>query len=144
YGTTRACGVTDYLMSEHGMYINGVSLISAALDFQTLREFSNNDAPYIFNLPVYTYTAQFHQVFNDSRNTDTLLVQNAETFAIQTYSVALLQGDRLSQEEKVAIAKKLSYFTGIPTETFLTHNLRIPSWMFRKLLLESRGLLVGR
>ena len=144
YGTTRACGVTDYLMSEHGMYINGVSLISAALDFQTLREFPNNDAPYIFNLPVYTYTAQFHQVFNDSRNTDTLLVQNAETFAIQTYSVALLQGDRLSQEEKVAIAKKLSYFTGIPTETFLTHNLRIPSWMFRKLLLESRGLLVGR
>ncbi len=144
YGTTRACGVTDYLMTEYGMYINGISLISAALDFQTLREFQNNDKPYIFNLPVYTYTAQFHKVFNDERNTDTLLVKKAETFAIQTYSVALLKGDLLSDEEAMKIAQELSYFTGISTETFLKHNLRIPSWMFRKLLLESRKQIIGR
>ena len=144
YGTTRACGVADRLTNEYGMFINGLSLISAALNFQTLREFTDNDFPFIFNLPVYTLTAQYHKVFDEQKNNDADLVKRAETFALEEYSVALLKGGLLEDDEKLNIAHKLSYFTGIPAEVYLTHNLRIPSWMFRKMLLESEGKIVGR
>ncbi|MFO7869276.1 MAG: hypothetical protein R6U95_08275 [Bacteroidales bacterium] len=144
YGTTRACGVSDYIMSTYGIHLNGISLISPALNFQTLREYSDNDFPYIFNLPVYTRTAQYHNKFSDAKNSDTSLVSQAEKFALETYSVALLKGDLLSTQEKYAIAEKLAYFTSIPTDIFIQNNLRIPSWKFRKLLLASEHSLIGR
>ena len=33
YGTTRAAGLSGYLQNRHGMYLNGVMLISSILDF---------------------------------------------------------------------------------------------------------------
>ena len=35
YGTTRAAGLSGYLQERHGMYLNGIMLISAILNFQT-------------------------------------------------------------------------------------------------------------
>jgi len=144
YGTTRACGVADYLMEEYGMYLNGITLISSALDFQTLRENEGNDLPYITNLPVYTATSQYHNVLSDKANVDTSIVSKAEQFAINRYSVALLKGDLLSIKEKSGIAQELSYYTGISVDEFLKNNLRIPTWKYRKLVLDKSDLLVGR
>ena len=144
YGTTRACGVAHYILDTYGLHINGISLISPALNFETLREYSDNDFPHIFNLPVYTKTAQYHKALTDKRNTDTTLVSQAEKFALETYSVALLKGDLLSTKEQYAIAEELAFYTGISAETYLQHNLRIPSWKFRKLLLASDKKLIGR
>jgi carboxypeptidase C (cathepsin A) len=36
YGTTRAAGLSGYLQERQGMYLNGIMLISAVLDFTTL------------------------------------------------------------------------------------------------------------
>ena len=36
YGTTRAAGLSGYLQDRHGMYLNGLMLVSSVLDFQTL------------------------------------------------------------------------------------------------------------
>src|SRR5690606_38890137 len=36
YGTTRASGLSGYLQDRHGMYLNGLVLISSVLNFQTL------------------------------------------------------------------------------------------------------------
>src|SRR5215213_7035830 len=57
YGTTRAAGLSGYLQERHGMYLNGIMLISAVLDFATIDFNINNDLPYIFFLPGYTATA---------------------------------------------------------------------------------------
>ncbi len=37
YGTTRAAGLVNYLQERHGMYLNGVMLVSSILNFQTAR-----------------------------------------------------------------------------------------------------------
>src|SRR5512145_3214002 len=37
YGTTRASGLAFHLIERHAMYLNGVMLVSCALDFQLLR-----------------------------------------------------------------------------------------------------------
>lgn len=144
YGTTRACGVVDYLMEEYNMYFNGISLISCALDFQTLREFENNDLPMICNLPVYTHAALYHKRITTSGVSEEEFIQQAETFALNEYATALLKGDKLTDAEKQAIAKALEKYSGISADIYLQHNLRLPSYKFRKYLLDNNDKLIGR
>jgi carboxypeptidase C (cathepsin A) len=35
YGTTRAAGLARYLQERYGLYLNGLMLVSAVLDFGT-------------------------------------------------------------------------------------------------------------
>ena len=59
YGTTRAAGLAGYLEARYGMYLNGIALVSAVLDFSTISFNPGNDLPYIFYLPTETATAWF-------------------------------------------------------------------------------------
>ena len=51
YGTTRAAGLAGYLQTRHGLFLNGIMLISSILNFQTARFVVGNDLPYILFLP---------------------------------------------------------------------------------------------
>ena len=46
YGTTRAAGLSGYLV-DRGIALNGVVLVSSVLNFQTLEFTRGNDLPYI-------------------------------------------------------------------------------------------------
>ena len=50
YGTTRAAGIAGYL-ADHGIAFNGVTLLSMAVDFQTLEWNKSNDLPYLLLVP---------------------------------------------------------------------------------------------
>jgi len=143
YGTTRSAGLSGYLQERHGMYLNGIMLISVVLDFATLDFSLNNDLPYIMYLPGYTATAWYHKVLKPQQPLQTWLTE-AEEFALGDYARALLKGDALTKEERADIVKRLSYFTGI-SELFIERsNLRINDQHYFKELLRERGLTVGR
>jgi len=55
YGTTRAAGLAGYLHQRHGMYLNGVMLISSILNFITARFDEGNDLPFILFLPLCAF-----------------------------------------------------------------------------------------
>ncbi len=112
YGTTRAAGLSGYLQERHGMYLNGIMLISAVLDFTTLDFNINNDLPYILFLPGYTATAWYHDVLQPHKPLQTWL-EEAEEFALGDYARALLKGDGLTAEEREQIAEKVAMYTGI-------------------------------
>lgn len=78
YGTTRAAGLSGYLQERHGMYLNGIMLISAVLDFTTLDFNINNDLPYILFLPGYTATAWYHNVLQPHKPLQTWLREAEE------------------------------------------------------------------
>ena len=61
YGTTRAAGLSGYLQERHGMYLNGLVLVSSVLNFQTLEFGTGNDLPYLLYLPAYAAAAWYHQ-----------------------------------------------------------------------------------
>ena len=143
YGTTRASGLSGYLQERHGMYLNGLMLVSAVLDFTTLDFNVNNDQPYIMFLPGYTATAWYHDVLKPHRPLQTWL-KEAEEFALGDYAKALLRGSSLSKEERTDIVEKLSYFTGISEQFIERSNLRINDQHYFKELLRDRGLTVGR
>src|SRR5213594_154467 len=53
YGTTRAAGLSEYLLEKQGISLNGIVLISSVLDFQTLVAAGGNELPYPLYLPTY-------------------------------------------------------------------------------------------
>lgn len=143
YGTTRASGLSGYLQERHGMYLNGLMLVSAVLDFTTLDFNLNNDLPFIMFLPGYTATAWYHDVLKPHRPLQTWL-REAEEFALGDYANALYKGDALAKAERADIVKRLSYYTGISEQFIERSNLRINDQHYFKELLRERGLTVGR
>jgi carboxypeptidase C (cathepsin A) len=143
YGTTRSAGLSGYLQERHGMYLNGIMLISAVLDFTTIDFNLNNDLPYIMFLPGYTATAWYHDVLKPHKPLQTWL-KEAEEFALGEYAQALLKGDSLTKEERTRIVKKLAQYTGISEQFIERSNLRINDQHYFKELLRERGLTVGR
>jgi carboxypeptidase C (cathepsin A) len=144
YGVFRAAGLADYLRSRHGLYLNGLILVSGALDFATLWNNPGNDLPYPLYLPAYTAAAQFHKKLPSDLQSDlpTALAE-AREFAKDEYASALQQGDSLSADEHKKIVAELARLTGLSVQIIEDNHLRIDSGVFRKQLLHDQGLILG-
>lgn len=145
YGTTRAAGLSGYLQERHGMYLNGIILVSAILNFATAYFHPGNDLPYILFLPSYTATAWYHRRLPADLQGDLYAaLEEAKAFALGEYTLALMKGDRLEKAEKERIAAKLSRLSGLSQEYIYQTNLRINIHRFCKELLREARRTVGR
>ncbi len=145
YGTTRAAGLAGYLQERHGMYLNGIMLISSILNFGTARFDTGNDLPYILFLPTYTATAWYHQKLVPELQADlNNALKEAEQFASNEYTLALMKGSSLSQEERALIKVKLARLTGLSADYIDRTDLRINIHRFCKELRRDESLTVGR
>ncbi len=146
YGTTRAAGLSSYLHEELGMYINGIMLVSAILNFQSARFSLGNDLPYILFLPTYAATAWYHKRLPEDLQTLSLVdfLSRVEAFAIGTYTTALMKGADLPVEERTEVAATLARYTGL-TQTYVEQtNLRINIHRFVKEFLREERRTIGR
>jgi carboxypeptidase C (cathepsin A) len=146
YGTTRAAGLSGYLQERHGMYLNGIMLISSVLDFGTLLFQPGNDLPYLLFLPTYAATAHYHRRLSGALQGLPVadLVDEVRAFALGDYASALLQGHALPAEEEEQIARRVAGYIGVSPDFVLRHNLRVPIFRFTKELRRDEGLTVGR
>lgn len=145
YGTTRAAGLAGHLQQQQGMYLNGVILVSAILDFSTGEFVRGNDLPFITFLPTYTATAWYHKKLAADLQADLRkTLDQVEAFALNEYALALMKGDALSSEERKNIVAQLSRFTGLSNEYIEQTNLRIYDYRFTKELLRDQSVVVGR
>jgi carboxypeptidase C (cathepsin A) len=145
YGTTRAGGLAEYLHERYGMYLNGIMLVSSILNFMTASFTPGNDLPYLLFLPTYTATAWYHQKLAKDLQTDLRkTLDEVEHFVNTEYTLALMQGNRLSDSERKNIVQKLARYTGL-SETYIGRtNLRIEIFRFAKELLREDNETVGR
>lgn len=145
YGTTRAAGLSGYLQERHGMYLNGIMLISSILNFQTARFEPGNDLPYILFLPTYTATAWYHKMLGGKLQKDLRKTLNeVEAFALGDYASALLKGAALSADDRAKIVRKLAKYTGLSPDYLERTNLRIHIHRFCKELMRHQRRTVGR
>jgi len=145
YGTTRAAGLSGYLQRRHGMYLNGIVLVSAVLDFATGDFHPGHDLPYPLFLPTYTATAWYHKRLPADLQGDlATALREAEEFSRGEYQRALWLGDRLTPEEKARAADQLARLTGLDRRKIETWNLRIADDSLYEDLLGAEGLRVGR
>ena len=145
YGTTRAAGLSGYLQDRYGMYINGIMLLSAVTNFQTISFDEGNDLPYLLFLPTYTATAYYHNKLDENyqQNLEKTL-EEVRDFVINDYSVALMKGNTIDKKEEKRTAKALSRYTGLSEKYIINTNLRINIYQFTKELLRNKSRAVGR
>jgi carboxypeptidase C (cathepsin A) len=144
YGTTRAAGLAGYL-ADHGIAFNGVTLLSMAVDFQTLEWNRSNDLPYQLLLPTFTMIAAYHHklpgdLMQDLAKTREEVVHWANT----DYSLALGKGDAMTPDERRKIVEQLARYTGLRPDVIENNNLRIDVPTFTRELLRDQKLVVGR
>lgn len=147
YGTFRSAGLAGYLQSgQIGMYLNGIVLVSSVLDFLTIGFVPHVNLSYILFLPHYTATAWYHKKLSPELQEKTLrqVLDEAENFALNEYSVALLMGNRLETSEYNRVAQKLALYSGLSEDFIRKSNLRIPHNRFVKELRRDDLLTVGR
>jgi carboxypeptidase C (cathepsin A) len=146
YGTTRAAGLSDYLESRYGLYLNGIVLISSVLNFQAIDFSPGNDQPYSLFLPSYASAAWYHKKLSADLQQLTLgdLLSKVEQFAANDYQRALSRGDRITLEEKNSVASELARFTGLTQQRFLQLSLREPDSLFFNDLLRDQNRSLGR
>lgn len=145
YGTTRAAALANHLQNRHGLNLNGVILVSAVLNFQTIAMAEGNELPYALFLPAYAATAWYHKKLDKELQADLRrTLAAAETFAQGEYTLALMKGNRLGDAERQAVTRKLALLTGLSEEFVRRNDLRIEPSRFRAELLRDRGLVFGR
>ena len=145
YGTTRAAGLSGYLQQRYGMYLNGIILISAILNFETAEFDTGNDLPYILYLPTYTAIAWYHKkLLPDLQGDLQKAVDESRRFAVGEYADALMAGDALPATKHNEITQKLARLTGLSSEYIELTNQRIEIQRFTKQLLRNERRTTGR
>ncbi|MDJ0841843.1 MAG: peptidase S10 [Acidobacteriota bacterium] len=146
YGTTRAAGLSRHLQRRHGMYLNGIMLVSAIMNFQTARFNTGNDLPYITFLPTYAVTAWYHERLSAEHQDKSLeaFAQEVREFALNQYGTALLKGSKLPKAEFDEVARKLAGYTGLSEDYVRQTRLRIRIRQFAKELKRDSFRTVGR
>jgi carboxypeptidase C (cathepsin A) len=145
YGTTRSAALAAHMQDTLGIDLNGVILVSNVLDFGTVRFDDGNDLPYKLFLPSYTAAAWYHKRLpGDLLGDLKKAVAESEQFASTEYAQLLMKGNRLTPEERTALAKKLARLTGLSEEFITRSRFRIDIQRFCKELLRDQGKTIGR
>jgi carboxypeptidase C (cathepsin A) len=144
YGTFRSAALGNYLQSHDTVHLNGIVLISSVLDLSTITFPTGDDRSYIYYLPSYAAVAWYHKVLKDRPADLPAFIEEARKYAQGEYAAALYKGATLSASEKAAVAKKVSYFTGLSEDYLLKADLRVNLSQFRAELQRSSRLTTGR
>ena len=142
YGTIRAAALAEHLQTRHGLYVNGIMLISSVLDLATVDFEFRNDRAHVDYLPTYAATAHFHG--KHGRKSLKTVLAEAEEYAARDYPWALSRGSRLSAAERAEHVARLAALTGLSEEYVDRADLRIEHVRFFTELLRDQGLAVGR
>jgi carboxypeptidase C (cathepsin A) len=145
YGTTRAAALSQRLLDNDGIYLNGITLISTVLNFETISFGRGNDLPYALFFPSYTATAWYHKKLpKDLQGDLEKALGESRRFAGNEYNAALMKGDKLTTAERTSVVHEMARLTGLSEQYIGESNLRVTEDRFTKELLRDRQKTVGR
>jgi carboxypeptidase C (cathepsin A) len=143
YGTARSAVLADEL-SSRDISVNGIVLISTVLDYQNSRFQDGAVMGYVSFLPTYAATAWYHRKLADRPADLEAFLDEVRDFSRNEYALALIAGNRLSEEERRRVLEKLARYTGLDPDYLDKANLRVPVFRFFKELLRDDKKVVGR
>lgn len=144
FGTTRAAAVADILEGRASISLNGIIMISQAMDYTGSTPVDDNLVSYITYLPTMAATAAYHGKVSPPPADLEAFLQEAREFAAEELAPALIKGSTLDKQERARIRDRLAYFTGLDPAYVERADLRVTGTRFAKELLRDQGLAVGR
>jgi carboxypeptidase C (cathepsin A) len=143
YGTFRNAGVMNKLLDD-GIALNGVVMVSAVFDLRTLMFPPNDDLPYIVHFPTYAATAWYHNKIANKPSSLEAFLTEVRNFTEKEYVPALFKGNKITAEERNAMASKLASYSGCHADFWKKADLRVQAGEFFAELLRNEGNTVGR
>jgi carboxypeptidase C (cathepsin A) len=144
FGTTRAVAVANTLEGGgQNMALNGLVLISQALDYAGSTSINDNITSFLTYLPSMAATAWYHKKAGKGLALETF-VEECRQFTYDVYAPALYKGNLLNDIDKNNVAEKIAYFTGLDKNFIIQSNLMVLMPRFQKQLLREKGLAIGR
>jgi carboxypeptidase C (cathepsin A) len=143
YGTFRNAGVMNKLLGD-GIALNGVVMVSAVFDLRTLLFPPNDDMPYIVHFPTYAATAWYHNKVQNKPASLEAFLNEVRNFTEKEYVPALFKGNKLTNDERNALASKLASYSGCSADFWKKADLRVQAGEFFAELLRNEGNTVGR
>ena len=140
YGTTRAVAMAGHMQKQHAMSMNGLVLISTALNFETFSFNSGNDLAYVLAVPSYAAAAWYHKKL--SGNLPDILKESRQ-WAIDDYLPALAKGSMLADSDRDKIVDTLAHYTGLSKTIIEDNRMRITNFRFANEFLGDSFLITG-
>lgn len=141
YGTLRSAGLV-YQLQDRGVQMNGVILLSSILNYGVRQP--GYDMIHLTYLPSYAADAWYHGRIQNRPATLEPWLSEVRQWTFGPYASALLKGSDITPEEKAAVARQMSAYTGLSEQFILRNDLRVDLSRFRKELLRDQGKTIGR
>jgi carboxypeptidase C (cathepsin A) len=144
YGTTRSAVLSRHLQGAN-IDLNGIVLVSAVLDFNTILFPAGADTPYIVNVPSYAVTAAYLDALPGGKPADMdAFMKEVEDWAITDYATTIIAGGAVDPAKRETTIEQMHRYTGLSRDYLDKANLRVSAPEFEKELLRDRGLVAGR
>lgn len=141
YGTARACGLAESLLG-YGIHLNGVVLMSCALDYSTLITQRDLSLSECLRIPTFAATSWYHgRTMQDY--TLEQVADYARRFAYEEYAPVMLQPNRLNAIEQQAFYQKLSDLIGLPVDILRRFKGRIDEHRYVTEFMAPNHKLIG-
>jgi len=143
YGGLRAVGIAAALKEKSMINVDGIFMISPAIDLQSIVE--NSILSQICAFPTYALIAQYFKKSSaeNLKKSKDLLYQEARLFAQTALFPLLIQGDSSNEKQTVEAAKKMEDYTGISAKDLKDTFLHLPVTQFQEKLLKEKSLMLG-
>ncbi|MCK5944481.1 MAG: hypothetical protein KAI24_21010 [Planctomycetes bacterium] len=144
YGTTRSAVLAVHLQRSN-IDLNGIVLVSAVLDFRTIRFGAGAIVPFVVNLPSYAITSAYHDALPGGRPQDLGAFQReVERWAMADYATAILAGSAIEPDRRQRVLEQMHRYTGLSKDYLDRADLRVTASQYEQQILRDRGLVVGR
>lgn len=141
YGTTRCCGLAEYLTS-HDFTIHGLILLGSAIDFSTLIGQHNLSLPDSLIIPTFAATAWYHgRLWPELPLNE--VVDYARRFSYDDYMPVILQPNRLSQPEVETFYQEMATLIGLPLDTIRRYQGRFDEFLYTTEFFGSERKVIG-
>jgi carboxypeptidase C (cathepsin A) len=144
YGTTRSAVLARHLQGAN-IDLNGIVLVSAVLDFNTILFPAGAIIPFVVNVPSFAITAAYLDALPGGAPADLdSFMKDVEQWAVGDYATTLLAGSAVDPAQRARVLEQMHQYTGLSRDYLDMADLRVSAPEFEKELLRDQGLVVGR
>ncbi|MEM6702131.1 MAG: hypothetical protein AAF690_05470 [Acidobacteriota bacterium] len=144
YGTTRSAVLAVHLQRAN-IDLNGIVLVSAVLDFNTIGFATGAVLPYVVNLPSLAITSAYHDLLPGGKPSDLqTFMTEVENWSINEYAPAVLAGSTIDPARRAEVLDQMHLYTGLSKDYLDKAHLRVSAPEYEQEILRDKGLVVGR
>jgi carboxypeptidase C (cathepsin A) len=139
YGSIRSVLVADAAMNL-GINIRGIMVSAEGMSLSVL----GTEIAYANLIPGFTVVAHAHGKLPADLQADRAkAIEEAKAWAADVYLPALMKGNRLTDEQRRAVAVQMARYSGLKPEVIESYNLKVGAEAFTNELLRDEGKSVG-